>query len=99
LAEQAETCLFDAEHPKTAAASTLGVLPEIGLKDVLAQVVPLEQALIKVRMYGVSLLPPRAAATRWGRFRNSPEMEKNAIAALRQKFDLWWWTAPDHFLS
>jgi receptor protein-tyrosine kinase len=86
LAEQGETCLLDADIRRPRAASTLGLLPEIGLKDVLAQVVPLEQALIKVpEVPGLSLLPPRAAGDKVVEIANSPEMEKT-IAALRQKF-------------
>src|SRR6195256_820333 len=86
LAEQAETCLLDADIRRPRAASTLGVLPEIGLKDVLAQVVPLEKALIKVPdVPGLSLLPPRAAGDKAVEIASSPEMEKT-IAALRQKF-------------
>jgi len=86
LAEQAETCLLDADIRRPRAASTLGLFPENGLKDVLAQVVPLEQALIKVPdVPGLSLLPPRAAGDKVVEIANSPEMEKT-IAALRQKF-------------
>jgi len=86
LAEQAETCLLDADIRRPRAASTLGLFPENGLKDVLAQVVPLEQALIKVPdVPGLSLLPPRATGDRVVEIANSPAMEKT-IAALRQKF-------------
>src|SRR6266481_9895112 len=86
LAEQAETCLLDADIRRPRAASTLGLFPENGLKDVLAQVVPLEQALIKVPdVPGLSLLPPRAAGDKVVEIANSPAMEKT-IAALRQKF-------------
>src|SRR5258708_26314588 len=56
------------------------------MKDGLAEVVHLEQALIKVPdVPGLSLLPPRAAGDKVVEIANSPEMEKT-IAALRQKF-------------
>ena len=86
LAEHEETCLLDADIRRPRAASTLGLFPENGLKDVLAQVVPLEQALIKVPdVPGLSLLPPRATGDKVVEIANSPAMEKT-IAALRQKF-------------
>jgi capsular exopolysaccharide synthesis family protein len=86
LAEQAETCLLDADIRRPRAASTLGLLPEIGLKDVLERAIPLEQALIKVPdVPGLSLLPPRAAGDKVVEIANSPEMKKT-IVALRQKF-------------
>ncbi len=86
LAQQAETCLLDADIRRPRAASTLGLFPEKGLKDVLEQGVPLEQTLIKVPdVPGLSLLPPRAAGDKVVEIANSPEMEKT-IAALRQKF-------------
>ena len=86
LAEHEETCLLDADIRRPRAASTLGLFPEKGLKDVLAQVVPLEQALIKVPdVPGLSLLPPRATGDKVVEIANSPAMEKT-IAALRQKF-------------
>src|SRR5437899_1669046 len=86
LAEQAETCLLDADIRRPRAASTLGLFPENGVKDVRSQVVPLEQALIKVPdVPGLSLLPPRAAGDKVVEIANSPAMEKT-IAALRQKF-------------
>jgi len=86
LAQQAETCLIDADIRRPRAASTLGLFPEKGLKDVLEQGVPLEQTLIKVPdVPGLSLLPPRAAGDKVVEIANSPEMEKT-IAALRQKF-------------
>ena len=86
LAQQAETCLLDADIRRPRAASTLGLFPEKGLKDVLEQGVPLEQTLIKVPdVPGLSLLPPRAAGDKVVEIANSPEMERT-IAALRQKF-------------
>src|ERR1700674_431781 len=86
LAEQAETCLLDADIRRPRAASTLGLLPEIGLKDVLEHAIPLEQALIRVPdVPGLSLLPPRAAGDKVVEIANSPEMKKT-IVALRQKF-------------
>jgi succinoglycan biosynthesis transport protein ExoP len=86
LAEQAETCLLDADIRRPRAASTLGLLPEIGLKDVLEHSIPLEQALIRVPdVPGLSLLPPRAAGDKVVEIANSPEMKKT-IVALRQKF-------------
>jgi capsular exopolysaccharide synthesis family protein len=86
LAEQAETCLLDADIRRPRAASSLGLLPENGLKDVLEQMVPLEQALIKVPdIPGLTLLPPRAAGDKVVEIANSPAME-GTIAALRQKF-------------
>jgi polysaccharide biosynthesis transport protein len=86
LAEQAETCLLDADIRRPRAASTLGLSPESGLKDVLAQLVPLEQALIKVPdVPGLTVLPPRAANDKIVEIANSATME-GTIAALRQKF-------------
>src|SRR5712672_104061 len=86
LAEQAETCLLDADIRRPRAASSLGLLPENGLKDVLEQVIPLEQALIKVpQVPGLTVLPPRAADEKVVEIANSPAMEAT-IAALRQKF-------------
>jgi capsular exopolysaccharide synthesis family protein len=86
LAQQAETCLLDADIRRPRAASTLGLFPEKGLKDVLEHGVPLEQTLIKVPdVPGLSLLPPRAAGDKVVEIANSPEMERT-IAALRQKF-------------
>src|SRR6266851_5147825 len=86
LAEQAETCLLDADIRRPRAASTLGLSPHSGLKDVLEQIVPLEQALIKVPdVPGLSVLPPRAAGDKVVEIANSPAMEET-IAALRQKF-------------
>jgi len=86
LAEQAETCLLDADIRRPRAASTLGLSPQSGLKDVLERVVPLEQALMKVPdVPGLSVLPPRAAGDKVVEIANSPAMEET-IAALRQKF-------------
>lgn len=86
LAEQAETCLLDADIRRPRAASALGLSPENGLKDVLEQVVPLEQALIKVpNVPGLTVLPPRAANGKIVEIANSPTME-GTIAALRQRF-------------
>jgi succinoglycan biosynthesis transport protein ExoP len=86
LAEQGETCLLDADIRRPRAASTLGLLPEIGLKDVLEHAMPLERALIRVPdVPGLSLLPPRAAGDKVVEIANSPEM-KRTIVALRQKF-------------
>ena len=86
LAEQAETCLLDVDIRRPRAASTLGLLPENGLKDVLEQIVPLEQALIKVpHVPGLTVLPPRAADEKVVEIANSPAMG-GIIAALRQKF-------------
>jgi capsular exopolysaccharide synthesis family protein len=86
LAEHAETCLLDADIRRPRAASSLGLSPENGLKDVLEQVVPLEQALIKVPdVPGLTLLPPRAAGDKVVEIANSPAM-RPTIAALRQKF-------------
>jgi polysaccharide biosynthesis transport protein len=86
LAERAETCLLDADIRRPRAASTLGLLPENGLKDVLEQTVPLEQALIKVpHVPGLTVLPPRATDGKVVEIANSPAME-GTIAALRQKF-------------
>jgi receptor protein-tyrosine kinase len=86
LAEQADTCLLDVDIRRPRAASTLGLLPENGLKGVLEQVVPLEQALIKVPdVPGLTVLPPRAADEKVVEIANSPAME-GTISALRQKF-------------
>jgi succinoglycan biosynthesis transport protein ExoP len=86
LAEQAETCLLDADIRRPRAASMLGVLPENGLKDVLKQVMPLEKALIKVPdVPGLTLLPPRAAGAKVVEIANSHAMGKT-MASLRQKF-------------
>jgi capsular exopolysaccharide synthesis family protein len=86
LAGHAATCLLDADIRRPRAASTLGLLPENGLKDVLEQVVPLEQALIKVAdVPGLTLLPPRAAGDKVVDIANSPAMQ-GTIAALRQRF-------------
>jgi polysaccharide biosynthesis transport protein len=86
LAEQAETCLLDADIRRPRAASALGLLPENGLKDVLEQAVPLEKALIKVPdVPGLTVLPPRAADDKIVEIANSPAME-GTIATLRQKF-------------
>ena len=86
LAEQAETCLLDVDIRRPRAASTLGLLPANGLKDVLEQIVPLEQALIKVpHVPGLAVLPPRAADEKVVEIANSPAMG-GIIAALRQKF-------------
>jgi capsular exopolysaccharide synthesis family protein len=86
LAGHAATCLLDADIRRPRAASTLGLLPKSGLKDVLEQVVPLEQALIKVAdVPGLTLLPPRAAGDKVVDIANSPAIQ-GIIAALRQKF-------------
>ena len=86
LAEQAETCLLDADIRRPRAASTLGLVPQTGLKDVLGQVVSLEQALIKVpHVPGLTVLPPRAVDDKIVEIADSPTME-GTIAALRQKF-------------
>jgi capsular exopolysaccharide synthesis family protein len=86
LAEQAETCLLDADIRRPRAASTLGLFPGNGLKDVLEQAVPLEQALIKVpHVPGLTVLPPRAADEKVVEIANSPALEAT-ITALRQKF-------------
>lgn len=86
LAEQADTCLLDADIRRPRAASSLGLLPENGLKDVLEQIIPLEQALMKVPdVPGLTLLPPRAAGDKVVEIANSPAMEAT-IAALRQQF-------------
>jgi len=86
LAEQAETCLLDADIRRPRAASTLGLSPENGLKDVLEQLVPLEKTLIKVPdVPGLTLLPPRAAGDKVVEIANFHAMGRT-IASLRQKF-------------
>ena len=86
LAEQAETCLLDADIRRPRAATTLGLSPQNGLKDVLEHSVPLEQALMKVpHVPGLTILPPRAVDDSIVEIANSPTME-GTVAALRQKF-------------
>jgi succinoglycan biosynthesis transport protein ExoP len=86
LAEQAETCLLDADIRRPRAASTLGLSPKLGLKDVMERAAPLEDALMKVPdIPGLTLLPPRSAHDSIVEIASAPALEE-IIAALRQKF-------------
>ncbi|PYX98044.1 MAG: hypothetical protein DMG71_01480 [Acidobacteria bacterium] len=86
LAEQGETCLFDADIRRPRAASSLGVSPRFGLKDVLQENVRLEEALIKVSgIPGLTVLPPRRWNDAIAEIASAPLLEE-IIGALRQKF-------------
>ena len=86
LAEQGETCLFDTDIRRPRVASSLGVSPRMGLKDVLQQDVGLEEALIKVpEIPGLTVLSPRRRNDAIVEIASAP-MLGEIIGALRQKF-------------
>ncbi len=57
LAQRCRVALVDANHDNPSIARDLGLLPDLGLKDVAAGRVPLDEALIESLDDGLALLP------------------------------------------
>jgi succinoglycan biosynthesis transport protein ExoP len=78
--------LVDCDVRRPAVAATLGLTPEVGLLDVLADEAWLEQALIIDEATGLHILPAhRGAASQWSLLR-SPAMDR-LLERLRGMFD------------
>jgi succinoglycan biosynthesis transport protein ExoP len=86
MAQHGSTCLVDADLRRGRIAAAFGMSSKVGLSDVLAGGVPLENALVKVASVpNLSLIPAHAGQVNSGHLLSS-EAVAVALANLRQKF-------------